>query len=328
MNLALASRFSRRFDLASPIALAPMALASGGALAAACARAGTLGLVGGGYGDLAWTSREYGLAQELAGGTGRIGCGFIVWKLDQDASALDWVLERRPRAIMLSFGDPQRYAARIQASGAELIFQVQRLEELPRAVDAGATVVAVQGGEAGGHCVDSLNSRAIISFVPEAADWLAAHAPDTMLLAAGGIADGRTLAAARVLGADGALVGSRLWASAESLAAPGAKQQALATTGDGTARSRIFDVLRGKDWPQPYDFRCIRNDLHRRWEHRLPELLADPGPARAEYEAGLQAGDFTRAHATVGEAVGLINDLPTAADIVQRMTRQAQAILG
>ena len=63
--------------------------------------------------------------------------------------------------------------------------------------------------------------------MPELADWLAAHSPDTLLLAAGGVADGRTLAAVRLLGADGALVGSRLWATAESLAAPGAKQQAV-----------------------------------------------------------------------------------------------------
>ena len=125
MNLSQDSRFSRYFDLRSPIALAPMALAAGGALAAACADAGALGLVGGGYGELAWTQREYALAQAAAN-TGRIGCGFIVWKLDQDASALDWVLEQRPRAIMLSFGDPRPYAKRIAAAGADLLFQVQR----------------------------------------------------------------------------------------------------------------------------------------------------------------------------------------------------------
>ena len=134
MNLSLASRFSRRFDLSTPIALAPMALASGGALAAACAGAGALGLVGGGYGELPWTQREYSLAEELtandARARGRVGCGFIVWKLDQDASALDWVLERRPRAIMLSFGDPRPYAQRIAAAGADLLFQVPRLEQV------------------------------------------------------------------------------------------------------------------------------------------------------------------------------------------------------
>ena len=111
MTIFSSSRLCARFGLSTPIVLAPMALASGGALASACARAGALGLVGGGYGDLAWTQREYTLALQAAD-TGRIGCGFITWKLDEDASALDWVLdhapEHRPRAVMLSFGDARR----------------------------------------------------------------------------------------------------------------------------------------------------------------------------------------------------------------------------
>lgn len=328
MNTPLASsRFCTRFGLATPIALAPMALASGGALAAACAQAGALGLVGGGYGELAWTQREYALAEQL-GPVERIGCGFITWKLDEDASALDWVLERRPRAVMLSFGDPRPYASRIARAGAALIFQVQRLEQVPQALEAGAEVIAAQGGEAGGHGMDGLNSRATISFVPELADWLAAHSPQTLLLAAGGIADGRTLAAARVLGADGALVGSRLWATRESLAPEGAKQLAVQTCGDGTARSSVFDVLRRKNWPQPYDFRAIRNELHRAWEGRIEALRASPEGARADYDAGVKAGDFSRAHATVGEAVGLIRDLPPAAELIGRMSEEAQALLG
>ena len=327
MNLTLDTRFSRRFELSTPIALAPMALAAGGALAAACANAGALGLVGSGYGELAWTQREYSLAQS-AQGTGRIGCGFIVWKLDQDASALDWVLEQRPRAIMLSFGDPRLYASRIAASGAALLFQVQRVEQVPMALEAGATVIIGQGGEAGGHGMNALNSRATMTLIPELADWLAAHSPDTLLLAAGGIADGRTLAAARVLGADGALVGSRLWATQESLASSGAKQQAVAISGDGTARSSVFDLLRRKNWPSPYDFRAVRNELHRKWEGRLDPSHPSLEDARIEYDAGVKAGDFSRAHATVGEAAGLINDLPPAAQAIERMTREAAAILG
>lgn len=321
------SRFAESFGLTTSLCLAPMALASGGALAAACARAGALGLVGGGYGELAWTQREYRLALEQ-GPRERIGCGFITWKLDEDASALDWTLEQRPRAVMLSFGDPRPYAARIASSGAALICQVQRLAQVPQALEAGAAVVVAQGGEAGGHGMNSLNSRATITFVPELADWLAAHAPQTLMLAAGGIADGRALAAARVLGADGALVGSRLWATRESLAPEAAKRLALESDGDGTARSAVFDILRRKNWPAPYDFRAIRNDLHRQWEERVEALRADPEAARAEYDAGVKAGDFTRAHATVGEAVGLVRDLPGAEELVARMTAQAREILG
>lgn len=324
------SRFSTRFGLTTPIALAPMALASGGALASACARAGALGLVGGGYGDLAWTQREYRLALEAAD-TGRIGCGFITWKLDEDASALDWVLDlpptQRPRAVMLSFGDARRYAPRIAASGAALICQIQCMQQAPEAIEAGAAVIVAQGAEAGGHGLNALNGRATLTLVPELADWLARHAPSTLLLAAGGIADGRTLAAVLALGADGALVGSRLWATQESLAPASAKAIALQTDGDGTARTAIFDILRRKNWPEPYDFRAVRNALHRQWEGRIDTLRAHPEEARALYDVGWQASDYAAAHVTVGEAVGLVHDLPGAAELIARMGQEAQARL-
>ncbi len=326
-----ASRFSRKFLLTTPIALAPMALASGGALAAACARAGALGLVGGGYGDLDWTQREYRLALQAAASQ-RIGIGFITWKLDEDASALDWVLdlpaEERPRAVMLSFGDARRYAARIAASGAPLICQIQRLEQAKQALEAGAQVLVAQGAEAGGHGMNGLDGRSTLTLVPELADWLASKAPETLLLAAGGIADGRGLAAALTLGADGALLGTRFWATQESLAPLGAKQAALTAGGDGTARSAVFDILRRKHWPAPYDFRALRNDLHRSWEGRVDALRAAPEAARASYDAGVQAGDYSRAHATVGEAIGLVHDLPEAGALVKRLHAQAQAALG
>ena len=321
------SRFARRFSLDVPVALAPMALASGGALAAACSRAGALGLVGGGYGELEWTQREYTLALEL-GVRERTGCGFITWKLDEDASALHWVLDQGPRALMLSFGDPRRYSQRIAASGAALICQVQRLEQVPVALEAGAQVIVAQGAEAGGHGMSGLDARATFTLVPEIADWLAAHSPGTMLLAAGGIADGRGLAAAMVLGADGVLVGTRLWASAECLAPAAAKDVAVRTSGDATARSAIFDIVRRKNWPAMFDFRCIRNELHRQWEGRVEELRGAPEAVRAEYDAAVKAGDFTRAHVTVGEATGLLHDVPAAGEIVLRMAREAQALLG
>jgi nitronate monooxygenase len=325
---ALNTRFAQRFQLTTPIALAPMALATGGALAAACAQAGALGLIGGGYGDLAWTQREYTLATELlkndAASHARLGCGFITWKLDENAEALDWVLTQKPSAIMLSFGDPRSYAARIASAGAQLICQVQRLDQVPHAIEAGASVIVAQGGEAGGHGANALEGRSTFTLVPEIADYLAAHSPNTLLLAAGGVADGRGLAAALMLGADGVLIGSRLWATTESLAAQGAKTLATQTNGDGTARSEVFDILRRKNWPAPYDFRAIRNDLHRALEIDMASLKINPEAARADYDAGVKAGDFTRAHATVGEAVGLIADVPTAKDAINRITQQAQ----
>jgi nitronate monooxygenase len=172
-----------------------------------------------------------------------------------------------------------------------------------------------------------MQARATISLVPEMADALAAQSPSTLLLAAGGIADGRGLAAALMLGADGVLMGTRLWASAESLASSGAVAAALQANGDETARSSVFDVLRRKNWPPEFDFRALRNRLHREWESRLVELRAAPQAARADYDAGVAAQDFDRAHVTVGEVVGLLRDAPPAAVLIERITKQAEALM-
>ncbi len=323
------TRLTQQFGLTTPIALAPMALASGGALAAACANAGALGLLGGGYGDLTWVQREHALALSLLPpAAARLGCGFITWKLDEDASALDWLLDQphTPAALMLSFGDPRPYAARIRQRGVPVICQIQQLAQLPACLEAGAAVIVAQGTEAGGHGMNALNGRGTFSLVPEVADALAAQSPNTLLVAAGGIADGRGMAAALMLGADGVLLGSRLWASAESLAAAGAVKTALAANGDDTARSPVFDILRRKHWPAPYDFRALRNGLHRQWETRVDELRGAPDAARADYDAGVAAGDFARAHVTVGEAVGLMHDAPPAAELIRRITSQAAGL--
>jgi len=328
------TRFTTAFKLTTPIALAPMALATGGALSATCARAGALGLLGGGYGELSWLQTEHSLAiQHLQGdedALARLGCGFITWKLDEDASALDWLLDQphTPAALMLSFGDPRPFAARIAKRGVPLVCQIQRLEQLPQCLEAGAAVIVAQGAEAGGHGMHGLQGRATFSLVPEMADALAAQSPATLLLAAGGIADGRGLAAALMLGADGVLMGTRLWASAESLASSGAVAAALQANGDETARSSVFDVLRRKNWPPEFDFRALRNRLHREWDSRINELRAAPQAARADYDAGVAAQDFERAHVTVGEAVGLLRDAPSAAVLIERITRQAAALIG
>jgi nitronate monooxygenase len=207
-----------------------------------------------------------------------------------------------------------------------VICQIQQLAQLPACLEAGAAVIVAQGTEAGGHGMNALNGRGTFSLVPEVADALAAQSPNTLLVAAGGIADGRGMAAALMLGADGVLLGSRLWASAESLAAAGAVKAALAASGDDTARSPVFDILRRKHWPAPYDFRALRNGLHRQWETRVDELRGAPDAARADYDAGVAAGDFARAHVTVGEAVGLMHDAPPAAELIRRITSQAAGL--
>ena len=226
------TRLTRKLGLEHPIISAPMGIAAGGRLAAAVSEAGGLGLIGGGYGDAEWLEREF-----AAAGRTRVGCGFITWSLAQKPHLLELVLARAPAAVMLSFGALDPFAQRIKATGATLVCQVQTLALAREAVAAGADVIVAQGAEAGGHG----SERATFTLVPEVADYLAATSPETLLVAAGGVADGRGLAAALMLGADGVLVGSRFWASNEALVAPSFQQAVVAADGDATIR--MLDLI-------------------------------------------------------------------------------------
>lgn len=317
--LIMKTRFTERFQLKYPIACAPMAMASGGLLAGAVSRAGALGMIGGGYGDTEWIAREHALAGDAV-----VGGGLITWAVDKNPGILDAALSHKPRAFMLSFGDPRPYAAKIKASGAALICQISRLTHLDLALEAGADVIVAQSSEAGGH---GMVNRATITLIPEVADILAVRAPNTLLLAAGGIADGRGLAAVLALGADGALMGSRMWASRESLGNEASKEMAVRLTGDNTDRSIVFDILREIEWPPGYTFRALQNTMTERWSGREDELLAVADEERAKYRAAMAASDYSIGHTPVGQVAGLIRDIPTAAEILERMDRQAADLL-
>jgi nitronate monooxygenase len=310
----LATRLTGALDLKHPIVSAPMAFAAGGALAAAVTRAGGLGLIGGGYGDAAWLEQQFEAAQGE-----RVGVGFITWSLARTPSLLEGVLRHRPAAVMLSFGDPRPFADRIRQAGAVLICQCQNLSHVRDAIDAGADVVVAQGAEAGGHGA----LRGTLSLVPEVADWLAASAPDTLLLAAGGIADGRGLAAALMLGADGVLMGTRLWASAEALVREGHHQAILHSDGDGTLRTRIPDIVRELPWPPGFTARIRRNAFTGRWHGREDALKAVAAQEGPRYKQAFEAGDPENTAVWFGEAAGLVRSVEPAARIVEETVRQA-----
>ncbi len=314
--MALETRLTRLFGIRHPIILAPMDPASGGALAAAVTAGGGLGMIGGGYGNRDRLEAEFALA-----GNQRVGCGFITWSMAQDPALLDLALQRQPAAMMLSFADPGPFASRIHATGVPLISQVHNLEHAERALAAGAAVIVAQGTEAGGH---GQRARSTMAFLPAVADLLARRSPNTLLVAAGGIADGRGLAAALALGADGVLMGSRFWATQEAVIHPAAKQKILNANGDETVRTRVYDIVRQKNWPTGYDARLMRNGFIETWQGREEQLALEQPDRLAAFEAAHATGDYDTANVTVGEAIGLIHDLPPAAELVERIAYEAQ----
>ena len=117
--------------------------------------------------------------------------------------------------------------------------------------------------------------------MPEAVDLIAREIPDTLLVAAGGIADGRGLAAALMLGADGVLAGTRFWASREAMVHERHHAVAVAATGDQTVRSSLPDIARQLDWPKPFDIRVSDNAFIAKWAGRdaaLKDAIAAEGP--------------------------------------------------
>jgi len=315
----LTTRLTEFLGIEHPILLAPMAEVSGGRLAAAVTAAGGLGLIGGGYGDAGWLQRQFDEAQ----GAG-VGVGFITWSLARNPEPLDAALARQPATIMLSFGDPMEFADRIHAANVPLTVQVQTLEQARRALDAGAEVIVAQGGEAGGH---GMNSRSTFTFVPEIVDLVAKHSPSTLVVAAGGVADGRGLAAALALGADGVLVGTRLWTSTEALVTPEAQQRAVGASGDDTSRTRVYDIVRQRDWPGEYDLRLVTNPLIEAWHGNESELRARLPEAVSAFKKAVAEQDFTVVTPIVGEAISLVHDVRPAADIVRDMVGDAARIL-
>jgi nitronate monooxygenase len=312
--LRISTRLTELLRIEHPILLAPMDLVADGQLAAAVSRAGGFGIIGGGYGDAAWLEREMDAA-----GDARIGVGFITWSMARRPQLLDMVLERRPPAIMLSFGDVQPHAEKIKRADALLICQVQTLEQALDAAVNGADVLVAQGAEAGGHGI----SRSTFPFIPAVADAV----PDIPIAAAGGIGDGRGLAAALMLGADGVLVGTRFYASQEAAGVQAAKNRMVMATGDRTVRGIIFDIARRNVWPAPYSGRVLRNDFSEKWHGRETDLLQQQDKEAERYAAARAAGDFDTAAVIAGEVVDLIADVPPAAEIVERMMATATTLL-
>lgn len=303
------------FELEHPVVLGPMGGVAGGRLAAAVSNAGGLGLVGGGYGDLDWLKTELAIVKAT---TQRPwGVGLITWSIGK--GVLEFVLDAKPNAVMLSFGDPRLHAAAIKAAGCKLICQVQDVAGALLAKEAGADIIVAQGTEAGGHG----GGRSTFPLVPAVVDAVA----PIPVVAAGGIADGRGLAAALMLGAQGALLGTRFYASAEALGHDAAKQRIVQAQGDQTKRTTVFDVIRGYDWPAGYTGRALHNRFMDRWDGSEEELSGVASTTRAEFWDAASAGDYDTAMVWAGEAVDLITTIESAATLVRQISAQAETQL-
>jgi nitronate monooxygenase len=316
--MPLRTKLTEKLGISHPILLAPMGTASGGALAKAVTEAGGLGIIGIGYGNPERIDQEF-----LAAGNARVGCGFITWSLARHPHLLARALDHKPAAVMLSFGDARPFAAAIKDAGAALISQIQTVAQAVEALDIGADIVVAQGTEAGGHGA----TRSTLALVPAVVDAVRQRNGEVLVVAAGGIADGRGLAAALMLGAHGALLGTRFLASDEALTSAAARAKLVTARGDDTIRTRVFDIVRSLDWPALYTGRALQNAFSQQWHGREAELEKSLPAEAARYARAAEANDLDTSVVFAGECVDLIRDVRPAAAIVASLVHEAEAAL-
>lgn len=312
--MAFDTALTRMFGIDIPVISAPMAGVAGGKLAAAVTSGGGLGLIGGGYSDTALIEKEFAEA-----GNTPVGIGFITWALAKSPEALDAALAHSPKAIFLSFAGIDPFAAKVKAAGAKLIAQVQTVTDARAAAAAGADMIVAQGTEAGGHGA----ARATLPLVPAVIDAVG----PIPVLAAGGIADGRGLAAALALGAAGVLVGSAFVSAEESLASANGKARLVSGSGDDTAKGSEFDLMRGIEWPDGYTIRTLDTPFFKALRDAPPKSADAIKRAQTTFDMGRGNDDMSIATVIAGEAADMINAIEPAADILQRMAAEAEAII-
>ena len=303
--MALHTALNELLDVRVPLLNAPMTPQAGGELARAVAAAG---------------EPQDAIAQQAEivrqGGT-PFGIGLAAWVLARRPELLDLAIAARPALVSISFGDPAPYVARLHAAGILVASQVQNRAWARAALDAGVDVLVAQGTEAGGH-TGSVGTLPLLQLVLEMT-----RKP---VLAAGGIATGRGFAAVLAAGAAGAWIGTPFLLARESRTADAARARIIASDETQTIYTSVYDRVQGKPWPKEFGGRALRNAFVERWHEHEDEMLASP-QALAEFREAKGTGDYTRAHIYAGQSVGAIHAIESAAEIVARFERDAEARL-
>ena len=315
----LRTAFTDLLNISCPLLSAPMSNHSGGRLAAAVSQAGGLGCFGGSHNfGPAWLGEQ--IAYIRAQTDQPFGVGFITPLLAADPQNFDRALAARVPVILLSFSDPQPWLSRAKTAGAIVLCQVQSWELAQAAVDAGADGLIAQGNAAGGH-TGTLNLLPLLN-------GLRARYPDLPILAAGGLATGRDLAAVLAMGAAGASLGTAFLATPEAVEVPAAfKERIILSDGQDTAYTPFYDLLDAAPWPPGIAGRVYRNRLVREWEGREREIPARRVELAAAVAAARAGPDPEVAAVYMGQSAAQVNAIRPAAAVVAAICREAEVIL-
>jgi NAD(P)H-dependent flavin oxidoreductase YrpB (nitropropane dioxygenase family) len=248
------------------------------------------------------------------------GINHLLFEVDEERFSV--TLETRPAVAAFAWAKPDQdlrsYFKRAHDAGCKVMHMAGEVTECLRAAEAGADVIVAQGTEAGGH-VAWMASMPLVPMVVKAVAPLP-------VLAAGGIADGRGLAAALALGADGVLLGTRLMATDESPIHPNFKQAIVRSDGHDTVLTEIPDLASGRVWPGAMS-RALRNGFIERWAGREWALRRDQREAAKAVLEARKNGDADNASLLIGQDAGLIDSIKPAGEIVASMVAEAEEII-
>ena len=302
-----------------PIVLGGMGSATSAKLVAAVSNAGGFGTLGTSIDNAEQIATE---VKAIRAATDKpFGLNHLLFRMKEEDFAA--TLAARPDAIAFAWArrdqDLRTSFTRAHDAGAKVMYMASDVPEAERAVEAGADVIVAQGSEGGGH-VGWMATFVIVPMI------VSAVAP-VPVLAAGGIANGRGLAASLSLGADGVVLGTRFLATPEAPIHENFKQAIVKSDGHDTVATEIPDIASGHVWPGALA-RTQRNAFIARWagqEWALRQNRAEVAKAVADAR---KAGDVDNTPLLFGQDAGLIDSVRPAAEIVEAIIAEADEIIG
>jgi nitronate monooxygenase/enoyl-[acyl-carrier protein] reductase II len=312
----LSTALCRLLDIEVPVIQAPIVPGAGPELVAAVSNAGGIGSLGAAFRSADQLGADIARVRELTDRPFIVN--HVVPLVDDISFAL--CLEARPAAISLALGHRPELIQRVRDAGIPLLHQVHTVGQARQVAESGADVIIAQGSEAGGNSGHVAGSV----LIPQVVDAVA----PVPVVAAGGIADGRGLAAAIVLGACGANVGTRFLASQEATVDEEWKGQIVAAQSEEAVQLTFWQqIFRATD---PRAFDVVPRSLRTPFTDRLFErgdVAADADAVRGEIIAALRAGTSHRLVPFTGQTAGLITDVLPAAEIVRAFAAEAEEAL-
>jgi len=304
--------------ISHPIVLGGMGGATTAPLVAAVSNAGGFGTLGTSAFDAAMLDREIGAIRERTDKP--FGVNHLLFEVKEEMFAV--TLRARPALVAFAWARKNQnlsdYFKRAHDCGARVMHMAGEVPEALRAAEAGADILVAQGTEAGGH-VGWMASLPLLPMMVKAVAPLP-------VLCAGGIADGRGLAGALALGAEGVLLGTRFLATNESPLHPNFKQSIVDSDGHDTVLTEIPDLASQRVWPGAMS-RAKRNKFIERWSGREWVIRQNAAEIAKQVAAARVGGDIDNASISYGQDAGLIDSIKSVKEVVQDIIEEAEDII-